>query len=162
MRFGSLYIIPMIQRWRRTATILGHRPQNVFFWIWLPKWAKLLTKFQKAHPSGEAGHTTCISLRSIHPFLHSSPFYIQPQILCFQLAKHPWKCPFPWGASAPPFNARFPGSTRLNAPNCISISSAVSAQLTRDSSYILQWAAIFPLKVFPLHGYLDPSLAQQR
>ena len=42
---------------------------------------------QKAPSCAEARHTTYRSLRSVHPFLHSSPFYPIPEILCFSMGQ---------------------------------------------------------------------------
>jgi len=50
----------------------------------------------------------------------------------------------------------FLGRTGVHIPNEISIGSAIFAQLTAESSYTLQWAASFPIKIAPLHGDLDP------
>jgi len=43
----------------------------------------------------------------------------------------PSKLPLPMGGSRPPSNTWFPGPTQVLNPNCISISSAVLAELTR-------------------------------
>jgi len=43
-----------------------------------------------------------------------------------------------------PSNTWFLGPTRVHIPNAILIGSAVFAQLTAQSPYILQWAAIVP------------------
>jgi len=55
-----------------------------------------------------------------------------------------------------PSNTWFLGSTRLSIPNCISISSAVFAQLKAEGPSILQWAAPFSLKIAHSHGGSDP------
>jgi len=55
---------------------------------------------QKAPVCAETRHTSYRSLSSVHPFLHSYPFYRSPQILCF--AKDtPLKVPLTVGACAP-------------------------------------------------------------
>jgi len=68
-------------------------------------------------------------VKSVHQFfLHSSPFYATPPILCFTMLLNRADTPkvrFPVGHTSP-----FPGPTRLSIPNCISIGSAVSAQVT--------------------------------
>jgi len=50
--------------------------------------------------------------------------------LYFAMSRLPQKLPFSMGRSEPPSNTWFPGPTRVLNPNGISISSAVSAQLT--------------------------------
>jgi len=40
---------------------------------------------QKATPCAKTRHATYGSLRTVHPFLYSSPFYPTPKILCFTM-----------------------------------------------------------------------------
>ena len=101
---------------------------------------------QKSHPCAGTHHTTYRSLRSIHLFMHSSPFS-NPKILRFTMLYNRSdtpKVPRPVGASPSPSNTRFPGPTQLSIPNCIWIGSAVFAQLTAESPFTLQWATTFP------------------
>ena len=53
--------------------------QNRVYGGLTPKSAALSMTPQKAHPSGETRHTMYRSLRSVHLFLHSTPFYTTPQ-----------------------------------------------------------------------------------
>jgi len=54
-------------------------------------------------------------------------------------------------------NTWFPGPTRLSIPNCISIDSAVFAQLTTESLYFIMGRRFLPLKLpGHSHGDLDP------
>jgi len=62
----------------------------------------------------------------------------------------PQDCLFPLGICIQS-NTWFLGSTRLSIPNCISIGSAVFAQITAGSRYTLQWAPLFP-KIAPSHA----------
>ena len=57
-----------------------------------------------------------------------------------------------------PRNTWFIGPTRNLNRNGISFGSAVFAQFAAEFPYTLQWAAPSPLKIAPLHGYLDPRL----
>jgi len=50
-----------------------------------------------------------------------------------------------------PANSWFPCPTRLSIPSCILICTAIFAQLTAQSPYTLQWAAIFPLRIILSH-----------
>jgi len=50
----------------------------------------------------------------------------------------------------------FLGLPRTYIQNCISIGSAVFAQLTAECPYTLQWAASSPLKTAPLHWGSGP------
>jgi len=59
---------------------------------------------------------------------------------------NPDNCPFPWEIRAPP-NTLFPWLTWVFVLNWISIGSAVSPQLTRDSAYTLQWSETCPPKL---------------
>jgi len=54
--------------------------------------------------------------------------------------------PSPWEIRAPP-NTLFPWPTWVFVPNWISVGSAVSPQLTRDSAYTLQWSGTCPPKL---------------
>ena len=53
----------------------------------------------------------------------------------------------------------FPGPTRVHNPNDTSIGSAVFAQLTVDSRYTLQRAALFLLKIVPSNGGSVPRVS---
>jgi len=53
-------------------------------------------------------------------------------------------------------NTCFLGPSGVHNPNGISIGSAVFAQLSAQSPYTLEWAALFPLKIAPRMGDLDP------
>jgi len=56
-----------------------------------------------------------------------------------------------------PCNTWFHGPTRLSFPNCISIGTAVFAQLTAESLRTLQWADISP-QIVPSRGVsVSPS-----
>jgi len=81
---------------------------------------------------------TYISLKSVHPFLAQLTVLPNPQnpILynAFQSAIHP-KSALSRGHIYIPM---FPGLTRLRTPNCVSIGSAVLAQLTAERPDILQ------------------------
>ena len=44
-----------------------------------------LTRLQKATPGAKAHHTAYRSLRSLHPFLHSSPSYTTTKTVCFTI-----------------------------------------------------------------------------
>jgi len=48
-----------------------------------------------------------------------------------------------------------PSAPRVHNPNGKSIGSAVSAQLTAESQYTVQWAPLSP-KIAPSYGDLDP------
>ena len=54
-------------------------------------------------------------------------------------------------------NLCFLRPTRVHNPNDKSISSAVSANLTAESPYTLQWVPLFP-KIVPFHGESGPHL----
>ena len=75
-------------------------------------------------------------------FLHSWPYYPNPQILCFaMLFSRPdaLRVPLPVAASISSCNTcSLDPSKSVSIPNCISIGSAVFAQLTADSPYTLQ------------------------
>ena len=87
----------------------------------------------------------------------------------FQSVRHP-KVSLPVAASAPPFNTYFfePIPLSKSISNCISIGSAVFAQLSalRPHTNTLRWAATpYPLKIAPsyegtgphiIHGSLGP------
>jgi len=70
-----------------------------------------------------------------------------------------------WCQCAPPSNTCFLGPTQVHIPNGISISSATFAQLMAETTYTLQWAVPFPLKISTSHredldsflGPTDPS-----
>jgi len=47
-----------------------------------------------------------------------------------------------------------PWAIQAHNPNRISIGSAVSAQMTAECFYTLQWDAPFPLKIAPTHGVI--------
>ena len=109
-----------------------------------PKWPSLSTTPQKAPPIH--GHIT--SLRSVHPFLHSSSlFYRTPKILCFTML---------FNRPDIPKSDHFRGflDHPTQHPNCILIGSAVLAQLTANSPYSLP-PPLFPLKIAPAN---DPHL----
>jgi len=60
---------------------IGFHPNSVLESVrTLPQMHSLLPFWQFL---AQKCHITCSSLRSVHPFLHSSPFYSTPQILCF-------------------------------------------------------------------------------
>ena len=61
---------------------------------------------------------------------------------------------------APPSDTCFlaPTCSHSTSKNNISISSAIFVELMADCPYTLQWAAIFSLKVSPLHGGSGPHL----
>jgi len=61
----------------------------------------------------------------------------------------------PW--SGPPSNTWFLGPTRLLNPNGMSIGSAISAQLTTECPYTLQWATLPPSKLPLPMGILTQS-----
>jgi len=99
-----------------------------------PKWEAVTSWPQKTSPCTDARHTTYRSLRSVHPFLHSSPFYPIPRnrMLCNR-PDTPLKYPVPVGASADSAlssNTLFLGSTQRSIPNGISISSAAFPRIT--------------------------------
>jgi len=60
-----------------------------------------------------------------------------------------------WSQCVPKSNTYFLWPTQVHIPNDILIGSAVFAQLTAESPYTLQWAALFPSKL-PLHGGSEP------
>jgi len=78
-----------------------------------------------------------ISFSTAHAFTQS------PKILFFYGLDTSRKVLLSAGASAPPSNTWFFGSTRLSLPNDISIGSAIFAWLTAQHPYTLQWAAPF-------------------
>jgi len=132
----------------------------------LPEWGAVTSRRPKGTFFAEARHRTCRSLRSVHPFLHSSPFYHIPQnhLLC-DGPDTPLKSFPSTGASAPSSNILFLGSTRRSIPNGIWIGSAGFAQLTAERRYTLQWANPSPSKLLfrmgnlephPIHDYLGP------
>jgi len=59
--------------------------------------------------------------------------------------------------SGPPSNTWFFLSIQIHNSNRISIGLVVFAQLTAKCSYILQWAAHFPLKIASSQGWFGPS-----
>jgi len=66
-----------------------------------------------------------------------------------------------WHQCSPLSNIWFPGHTWLSIPNCISISTAVFAQITAGYPCTLEWTAILPLKIAPLRwGIWTPSNTQ--
>jgi len=44
---------------------------------------------------------------------------------------------------------------RARNPDCITIGSAIFAQVTAECHYTLQWALLFP-KIAPFRGDVDP------
>jgi len=83
----------------------------------------------KGNSFAKTRQTTYRSLRWVHQFLHSSPFYPTPNILCITTLFNPPYTP----KSAPsrgdihtPWNTcSLHGPTRLSIQNCISLGSAV-------------------------------------
>ena len=67
----------------------------------------------------------------------------------------PWPHCVRWGPSSPSPKGHSPPQ-----PNCISIGSAVFAQMTAECPYTLQWDAPFPLKLAAFHGDLDLHLTR--
>ena len=67
----------------------------------------------------------------------------------------PWQSP--WAPLDPPCNTWFLGPIRVHSPNSKSIGSAVSAELTAESAYTLQWGP-FPQKLPLLVGDGDSHL----
>jgi len=90
---------------------------------------------QKATPCAKTRHTTYSrSWTSVHPFFAQLTLLPIPKsyaIQSFSIGQTYQACLFSAGSS---------GSTRLSIPNCISISSAVFAQLTADCPFTLQCA----------------------
>ena len=86
---------------------------------------------QMGPPCAEERHTTYRSLRSVHPFSHSSPFYPIPRnrMVC-NGPDTSLEVLLPVGASALQSNKWFLGSAGLSVLNGISIGSAVFAGLT--------------------------------
>jgi len=112
------------------GSIINDAPKGTFFW-------------------GNVLHN--ISLRLVHLLLLTHCLTPKSMLYnAFQTVGHP--------NSAPPSNTWFPWPTTLSVPNCISISSAVFAQLTTESPCSLQWATPFlPRSKLPFCvGDLDP------
>jgi len=104
----------------------------------------LSTKPRKAHYSGETHYRTYKSLRFVHLFLRSSPFYPALKILCFRMLFNRLgtsQVPLPLGTPATPSNTWFLAHTRLSIPNCILIGSAV---FFTAYTYTLQCVATDP------------------
>jgi len=76
------------------------------------------------------------SLRLVDPFFAQFTLLANPKILCFTMLFY-WpdtpKVPLAVGVSTLPCSTYiFPGSNQLNIPKCISIGSAIFAQLTAE------------------------------
>jgi len=109
-----------------------YRVWEAFTFTFLPpKWRAVTSRPQMGPSCAEQRHTTYRSLRSVHPFLHSSPLYPIPRnrMVC-NGPDTPLEVLLPVGASALQFNKWFLGSAGLSVPNGSSIGSAVFAGLT--------------------------------
>jgi len=88
------------------------------------------------------------------------------KVIWQQAASPQWYSPGPpvWGAhSCPswiPHLMHASKGSRVQISNCISTSSAVSAQLTTESPYTLQWATLTLSKLHLPTGWSRPHLSQ--
>ena len=73
----------------------------------------------------------CNPKRKAHPFTQFPKSYA---VQCFSIDQIPLKCLFQWAY----LHVHFLGTTRLSIPNCISIASAIYAQLIAQNPYTLQ------------------------
>ena len=141
-RYGSFDNMKVVIFCAFVLKTLIHAPIREVLKIWPLNW-----QHYQLHPKrrilSKTRYTTYRLLNSVHPFAQLA-FPPTPKIPCFtMLFNRPDipKVPLFVGASAPSYNSWFPGPTRLSIPNCISIGSAVFAQLTANCPYTLQWAA---------------------
>jgi len=91
----------------------------------------IINDTQKTHPSGEAHRMMYRWIRSVHPFLHSSPFYPTIKyyaLQCFWINQIHLKLPLCVGASAPLSNTWFLGPTPVNTMNGITTCRFCRAQ----------------------------------
>jgi len=104
---------------------------------------------------------TCRSLRSVHPFLHSSPF-TQPQKLWFtMLFDRPdtSKVPRPWGHLHPHLIHGFLyHQTQHPKLYVVIIQPFLHSARRTESPYTSQWDVTSPVKIAPSHGALDHHL----
>jgi len=111
---------------------------------------------------GETRHTTHTSLRSIHPFLQSSPFYQTPQMLCITMLFNEintLKFLRSFRGSGLPSKTWFPGHTRVHVPNGILIGSAVCLHSSQQRVPILYNEPPLPLlKIALSHEGSGPHL----
>jgi len=61
------------------------------------------------------------------------------------------------GGSEPPSNSSLLGPVQAHNPNCITIGSAVFAQVTTECPYTLQWAPLPPKLPLPMGESGHPS-----
>jgi len=76
--------------------------------------------------------------RSVQPLLHSSP---QKVPIINNGRPFPSKLPLIVGGIWTTSNSWFLGPVRVHNPNCVTIGTAVFAQVTAECPYTLQWAA---------------------
>jgi len=146
--------------WHKTAS----PPQTVQ--PYLPGGAKVPTGEVLLAPPGEYDWT-CASFstpestaqmanRSVQPFLLSSR---QKVPVLYNGGPFPPNCPFSWGGSGPPSISWFLEADRAHSPNCITIITAIFAQVIAECPYTLQWDAPFrPQNCSFPWGNLDPHL----
>jgi len=95
-----------------------HAPNGGFYGDFTPEMGSVTSRPHKVSPCTEARHMTYRSLRSVHSFLHSSPFYPiprKPYMLCNWPCRHsPKSSASRWGICTPIYNTRFLRSTGLS------------------------------------------------
>jgi len=90
--------------------------------------------------------------RSVQPFLHHSR---QKVPILYNGGPSP-KLPLLVGESGPPSISWFLETDRAHNPNCITVGSAIFAQVTTECPYTLQWAPLSPI-IAPSHGVSGPQ-----
>ena len=105
------------------------------------------------------------SLRSDHPFLHSSPFYQIPRNpVLYNGLDAPLKVPLPVGASTPSCNSRFLGSTRRSTPNgnldrfsrfWATVCKSVRPMLSESCLSVLSCLSVCNVGVLWPNGWMD-------
>jgi len=113
-----------------------------------PHWCHLVNTIEFVHPSS---HWSPQPKRQMDRFSRFCTAYGRKCLYCTMGAHIYQNCPFPWGIWTSRVTHDAFGILRAHNPNGTSIGSAVSAQMTAECPYTLQWFACFLLKIAPSH-----------